>query len=484
MKRASKVLIGMIIGTILWALCGCENGKDTVSDADIFASAFKNLSNAQEMSYIRTAKDEMGNKSPNCFTSEINCTYQYTPNETLLEGYIDDEQHIVYTTGSAVYTLKGDTYVKDIKTDDALNNAVNTAKTYAMTPSHFVTCELEGNSEVDGIMCQRYHGTNGADSFFTDEYHFMEQTVYVRTDTNTVYYIEIVYTEDESSFSYCGLNPLVVKMKFFDETNIVVPSAIENAVTEEEYTETTTTGVVDMETVDEETEQSLKAGYYLSDGTYSTSPRFDMDFEEIDGNGKLKGTYESATDTYTDADGNVTEEYHVVYYRSIGLDDETIALMDETDVQGTELTIPNYLEAVGEKGISNKTLVELQNAIRDKTMERPDYYDIYNIMVVSPSMTLSEEQIGAIEEYANSKKVKDILADAQNYADLTDDEKAVMFLVAEGLNGYVEVIDGSYRDIYGLVIAYAGIEKNEASVLAYDYCRQNASADVVEAETE
>ena len=451
MKRyVSKYLIGILIGAMLWALCGCEKNTDTT---DTFGTAFNGISTIPEMTFVKTTKDDMGVSNPN--VEEVNFTYQYTSDETMLEGYKGDVQHIVYTTGTAYYTLQDDTWVKDISTTDELKEYANFARNY-LNPANFQNLELEGNSNVDGIVCQRYHGTGSNDRYFgLTDYDDLEKTVYVRTDTNTVYYIELKFTENpETSSMVLNCNPCYIKYKFFGETTIVTPTAIANAISQEEYLEGTT-GIVDVDNLDTETKQNLVAGYFLADGTYSNvEPAPVISWEQHNDNGEVIATYDVDADVYTNLEtGEVVADYSSDFRES---------REEPTQVLG----IPNFLSLISEETIKSKTLPYLWNAVTNGNENTISEYYTAD-MVLQGSIAIGDDKKALLEAYVNNKSIKDILADAQNWQSLDDDTKASMLWTVEKLNGYVEMINGQYYDLQSIVFSYANISPTDAYALMY-----------------
>lgn len=453
MKKVTALALSVAMITAMSA-CGKQDG--TSGGNDVLMNAFATLSSKAEMSFIQTTTDDMGTRNEGI--KEISFVYQQKDGETMLNGDMDGVQHLVYITGNAYYTLQtdGTSYVKDIASSDTLRDYYNFAKSYVQY-SNFEGIGLVGNSNVDNILCQRYNRTIDNNGYFKfSDYETVEQTVYVRTDENTVFFIEEKYTDADGTY-----NPVTLQYKYFDDTNIVVPNAIANAMSQEEYVDTTT-GLVVIDDLETTVQERLTEGYYYADGMYGEVPVYSQSWEYKSSTGEVMFYYDFDTDTYTsNLTGEVITEYSKQALAELGEDFET----DDN----YELGLPNYLTYGGED-IKNKTLPQLYTALLNQNEQSvAEYYDINHITYNDPNYTWSEEQVKAVEEYANTKTVKDILADAENWTNLDDDTKAMLIITARGLNGCVENVNGSYRDLWSLVCAYANIDGEVANMIEQEY---------------
>jgi len=457
-----KIMATGLCVAMIATVVGCGKQQSTSGGKDALMNAFIGLNNKAEISFVQTSMDDM--ETHNAEVAEISFVYQSKGGETMLNGEYDGEHHLVYSVGTSYFTLQADgkQYVRDITATDDLRTYSTWAKGYVAF-ENFSNIALEGNSNVDNILCQRYHGTSENNGFFKFAgYETIEQTVYVRTDTNSVYYIEEKYVDADSL-----VNPVIVQFKYFDDTNIVCPSAIANAMTQDEYVDTTT-GLVVMDDLETTVQERLEEGYYYADGMYAESPTYTQSWEYRNSTSEVMFFYDFDTDTYTNnLTGEVIKEYSEQVLGELGEDFE----IDDS----YEIGLPNYL-TYGGSDIKNKTLPQLYTALLNQNEQSvAEYYDINHIIYNDPNYTWSEEQIKAVEEYANTKTIKDILADAENWANLDDDTKAILVIVVRGLNGCVENINGSYRDLWSLVSAYANIDGDVANNLenAYEYREQS-----------
>ena len=458
-----KLMLSLMAGLVLTMLTGCntEDNKSTV-----FENAFKGLNEKAEMQFTCSSFDEIGTSNPN--VNEVSFTYQYEPRQDMLNGKINDEDHMVYQTGGVYYTLTDAGYVKDTVTDDALRDYYLKAKSY-MTYDNFKECVLEGNSEVDGIVCYRYFGTDENDYYFPtlEDYWKVEETVYVRNDTNSVYYIELRYMEDTDGQRQANFNDVYIKIKFFDETNIVVPDSIENSISRDEY-EGSQTGLVDMDNLEETKVDDLREGYYLEDGTYSANkPMPTMSFEQRDASGNVIAKYDYASDIYTDF---ITNENIENYSKVANV------IPDVTGNEGATVSygsLPNYMNIDGVTDIGSCTLVYLRDKLKNPREDViKDYYlasdFVYSADDGNPKWI-------NFAEYINNKTVNEILEDARNWNNLTEEEKGILILTVDCLNGYVENIDGGNRDIKSIVLTLAGIGKTDAQIIRDNFVKETAT---------
>ncbi len=445
MKVKSLVTTAILSGVCTVLLAGCNK---TNSEEDYLRAAFKPLAEKAEMQFEITTTDELGTSNP--YEKEVSLTYQYEPRQNMLKGLIDGEDHMVYSTGGVYYTYTPDGYVKDTYTDDELYAYISKIKGY-MVYDNFSNVVKEGTSEVDGVVCYRYYVKDLNDYMFgMNNYDDMEKTVYIRTDTNSVYYIELRYMVNQDGKRYGDFNDGYIRVKYFDETNIVVPGQISNAIEKENY-DGSGTGLVDMSDLSDETVNSLRSGYYLEDGTYLASePMLTCDWELRDENGNILKKYTYSSDSLIDmTTGEVTNEYSKV--------SETQAMYDAIGMT-TNAQYRNYLDLGVD--VPNTTLVKLKDMMKDSTQELVlDYYTAEDLF--KTGYDFENPKWRDFEEYYNNKTVSEILDDAKRYNELTDDEKAIMFYTIDFNNGYVEEIDGGLRTMEKLALEYAGINAAE-----------------------